>query len=286
LGGETDDGRGGNRRLHPRIEELIMIGRRTIAVLSLLCALALCATAASSAVAAKGTTAFLCEQVGTGAEFKDAHCKESQAGGSGFKHTAIAPGSAIAIEITNEKTKNSTIEATPAKMLVSTSSFIVEIECTGVSGSGTLENQATSPMQTEGKVTGKYTGCTVPKPAGKCKVQGGEIAFEAKASTQIISETPEEMAIKVEPAVGMSFGTVTLENQGANVCPFAGSGPLTGSYSGTQNGEPNGKGATLTVLPESSMSPLKYRGASVLLSQVITVRKTIGGSAIDFTTTT
>ena len=261
-----------------------MTARRAVIGLSLLCALVLCAIAAPSAMATKGTTAFTCEKTLTGAEFEDAHCDKGIAGTSGFKHTALVAGTPTSIVVSNQQTKNLTTESTPAKLTTTIGSIAVEIVCLGVTGTGTLENQAGPPMKAEGTLKGEYTGCTVTKPAGKCKVKE-PIKFEGKAVTKVIKDTPpEEMGLEVGQIGTNPLYEVVIEN--ISLCPIVGTYQATGSYIGTAAGEPTGKGATFTTLPNEAMSPVHLKGAPAFLSQTLTFKMSgAGGEALTVTTT-
>lgn len=266
-----------------------MTGRRVVIGLSLLLALFTSAFAAQGAFAAKGTTAFTCKPVSTGATFKDEHCtvEGSNSGGSGFVHEEIAPKTSTAITLTNEKTKNETKESTPSVLFVK--SFLsteTEISCSTLSSEeGLLEDTAGPPMKVSG--TGKilFSGCTVLKPANKCKVKEPIVA-EAKAESDIISEAPEEMGIKLSPLTGETFAKIKFEDKsGTEKCSAtfkAEEFPVKGSVIATANGEPNGKGATAVVTP--AMSSLTLGTAVATLSATGTFRMKEGNPIVLTTT--
>jgi hypothetical protein len=264
-----------------------MTVRRSTIGLMLLCGLAFFAVAAPSAMA-KGTTAFTCEPVSVGAEFEDEHCDKAKAGGSGFKHTAIAAGVATEVSFTNEKTQNLTTEAFKVFLPGKFEGVAVEIVCEEVtSGAGaatTLENkEVEGKMLAEGPAELKFGKCKVNKPE-KCTVKE-PIVTKVKAKTKVIKETaPEEMGVEFT-ASGANLGEIEFKNKEAEVCPLNGKkAVVTGTFTATPEGIVNGKGATWAIT--AAMSNLKFGTEVGKLETIVTARMAgIGGNPIVLTTT-
>lgn len=260
-----------------------MNGRRAIVGLSLLCALAFCAVAAPGA-SAKGTTAFTCVKEGGSLDFSDAHCGTKVAKGTGeFGHEEIPANTETQFELTNEKVKNNTTEHEPSVLIGIISGIEVRVECTIVSGTGTLTNNTVGEaMRTSGDVTIKHSECTVPKPTtggGEEKCQVKEVVYDAHFET---AESGEEMWIEFTPKNGKEFGVLTLENHAPNKCSIAGSYGISGTFKGTMGGTPKGVGATLHFSAEGGS--LKWGSWSYTLAGAITPRMASGGNPIAFTT--
>ncbi len=263
-----------------------MNGRRSIVGLSLLCALALCAFAASSASAA-GTTAFACEPK-TGEKgsvgFSDEHCDKAAVDtGVKFVHKAIAPNSPTEIELTNEKTKGETKEAEPSVLTGPLGGIeVLEISCKKVGGTGTLTNEESGAMQAVGNLAIEHSECTAAKPTNGsgielCKVKS-PIVYTANFKTY---GNEAEMGLELTPKSGGTFGTFTLENNGANKCPVTGVIGISGSFELTPGGTANGIGATQHFY--TGKNNLRWGGNAYSLTGAITLRMK-GGNPITFTT--
>jgi hypothetical protein len=255
------------------------MNRRAVAGLSLLCAFAFCAFSAPSAFAA-GTTVFECKSTTEGATFTDAHCDvpKEPAGGAGFIHKEVAPGTVTEIESNNEKTASATTASTPAILESEALGVKVKIECKKTATTGTLTNNAGPPMNASGSATVKYTeckellqGCTVAEP----------ITVNAKAETKIIAA--EEMGVEFKPATGTTFVTITLSN--CSNFLVNGSHEVTGTAIGTPGGTPNGRGATLTFTKAMTEKTLKFAGNPAPFSSVETVKMKGTTTALALTTT-
>lgn len=259
-----------------------MIGRRSAIGISLLCALAFCAFAASSANAAKGTTVFGCQKVESGAQFSDAHCDTAKEGGAGFKHKEIAQGSLTEIESNNEKTKNATTEHTPAVLEGEAFGIKTKIECTKSSTTGSLTNNLGPPMNASGTATVKYTECK--EVLQKCKVAEPIEVKEAKAKTLVIKEAaPEEMGVEFNPKEGTTFVVVTFSE--CNNFLVNGKHSITGSAIGTPGNAANGKGATLWFTKAMTEKTLKFAGNPAPFESVETVKMKGSTEAVTLTTT-
>jgi hypothetical protein len=258
-----------------------MVGRRTVAGISLFCAVGLFAFAAPSAFAAKGTTVFRCESVFFGAQFEDVHCDNTKEGFSGFAHKEISPGSATELESNNEKTATSTTASTPAILEAEALGIKISIECKKSSAKGSVTNESGPPMKASGTGVVKYTECK--ELLQGCKVTE-PIEFEFKGFTKVIKESaPEEMGVEFTPLSGTAWSPITLSNC-AN--PLVnGTFELTGTVIGTLGGTPNGKGATLTFTKGMTEKTLKFFGNPAKFSSIETVKMKGSTETVTLTTT-
>jgi hypothetical protein len=190
-----------------------MIGRRATVVLSLLCALAFCAFAAQSASAAAGknTTAFTCIKVEakTG-DFADAHCDTKAAEGD-YAHLSVGLAK-TKITISNEETKNSTTESTPAVLGAEPFKVKIEISCAAVSGEGTQSNEEPEEKRHRVKATAtiNLTKCTAIKPA-KCTVKEPiEMKVQAE-SVEELGASKNEMGTEFRPESGETLTTISFQ---------------------------------------------------------------------------
>jgi len=278
-----------------------MIGRKALTGLSLLCALCFCAFGASSAVAAtSGTTAVTCVE-GATKDFTDAHCDTTGvAGSSKFGHAAIAAGEKTEIETTNAGTANETKEATNAILKSTIGGLEGEIICTGVSGTGKIENKLEGEVHkiiSTGVVL-TYTGCTAPKPTGQgCKVwtdnekekpemenEGQIMTVPLKGETITVGTTHK---IHFVPETGTRFASFFLTSCKTEALS------KTYEVTGSVNAEPNismtgtetplGSGSTIRVnLPKNPESTLELSGQKAGLTQLETI-KMKGGNPIGTT---
>jgi hypothetical protein len=155
--------------IHIEAREIIeMTGRRVTVGLSLLCALAFCAFAAPSAMAApSGTAYYTCAPKAHG-PFEDAHCTKEVADGN-FEHQLI-PAGTTEITISNNKTG---AVSTNALLVGENAGGKFELEATGFMGEKSwVENTTPSgeAMVGVGGGEGTYTGVTV-KNLPKCGVE-------------------------------------------------------------------------------------------------------------------
>jgi hypothetical protein len=247
-----------------------MIGPRAIVGLSLLCTLAFCAFASSSAFAAKGTTAFICAKAEKG-EFTDAHCTKSGAG-VGYKHEAIAVGTKTNIVISNKNTKNETKEATPAVLKFKIPPMDGEFICQTVSGEGSLTNNAGPPMNVSGEVAITYSEC-VFQAGGTfpgCELEGSSISTKATLSTPT-----EEMAVKFSDAgeVFTKFRLTKCKTEAFNIEYV-----VKGSYSAIPSG-------TTWETTAVSTKGLSTAGGQAALETKTTVTMSATETGIALTTT-
>jgi hypothetical protein len=240
-----------------------MTGRRSIIGIAVLGALALCAFGAAGASATG--RAFMCEgNTEAGKEqFSDAHCVVAAEGSGGFRHIPIV--SVQAYVASNGKTASGTTAAQPAKLKTTVAGVEVEVECTTVSGEGSLSNSETSASGT-GSI--KYSGCTVNKPAGKgCVVTGGSFATTTLALT---TEGQTAGNIKVSPKSGTTFTTVPLSK--CSIEALNNEFVVTGSVVTTS------KGATVTTTEAgvTAQGTLKFGGNKAGIEGAETVSTPLG----------
>jgi triacylglycerol lipase len=258
-----------------------MIGRRSILVLSLLCALFFCVSVAQSA-AAKGTTAVTCSSNAGVKDFSDGHCDSGTSEGS-FGHIEIEEGQETEVQISNAKTKGETKEATPAILKGTIAGAKLEISCTTVGGSAKLTNkQISEVMQNEGTgIAISYTGCTVLKPTKGCKVKepfevtGTSITVEnlAGKSEMGVEVKPKEFKVTLEGAECGPKGTFTISGT------VVGTGPRGNTEGVTSSG------GTLIFTNEMTKETLKLAGNAAELSSTITIsRKDSEAKPITLTT--
>lgn len=239
----------------------------------MLCALAFSAFAAQSAAAAtKGTTAFTCKEVATGAQFSDAHCKTAKAGGSGFAHVAIAQGTTTKITGTNETTGG----AKQTALLRSTQSGVEEeLQAKVVEGSGSLINTIDESGEHHVHATGTitYKEVSVTKPAGKgCEVyedteKAEEGALGVVKTKEITgTSTGQGDRILIKPAVGEVFATFIITN-----CSLA---ALNGTYEVKGQLTATTEGATLVATEGdvTTQNTLKLRGQKAGLDGILTIK--------------
>ena len=269
-----------------------MIGRRATVGLALLCAIAFSAIAvqSASAAAATKTTLVTCVKVtpGTGTFF-DAHCDEDSSLKEGeFEHKPLKSeiGKTTEVVISNETTGGTTsvqkLKGLPFGVKSS-------IECTKATGTGSVGN--TEPKAEEHKISGKatleYSGCTALEPVkeGKklCKVKEPIVATIGSAEGLEGLTGPngekEAMGIEYKSEAGKPFATITLENNGAEVCPLTGKPfPVEGSVIGTSGPgvasvQTNAwAGATTIFIPGSEMGKLTAGGKAAEYTGNTTLR--------------
>ncbi len=253
-----------------------MIGRKTIAGLSLLLALLFSAFAVQSASAAKAvnTTAVTCVKGGGASDFSDAHCDGKVGAGKGeYGHVAIEPGKTTSVVITNEKTKNNTTESTPTTFKGILAGVKLEGSCQTVTGEGTFKNEEPEPGVHTGSGTGtiKATNCKVDKPA-KCTVKEPLEIPGIGSPVEGLGAGKNEMGAELKPAKGEIFTSLTLENKGEEKCALAGK-PL----------EVKG-----TAIATSALAPTEiHSGATAVLTNAMTKETlSIGGSPVEVSGTT
>jgi len=249
-----------------------MINLRATVALSLFCTLLFCAFAAPSAVAVKGTTAFECKEVATGAEFEDEHCtKKGGGGGKGWKHEKIAAGQTLLTannNITGAKVIRPGISGTIEKK-----EFIVEASAFKTcANKAFLENKKTGEQsEAAGETCGEFTGVEVTKPAG-CTIKGGTIKLNEKTKGKtVVKEVggKQEMFIEFTPPTGKPFASFTFEGE---ACELKGmTAEVTGTAKAnvtTLEGQLDGPTLTFTAINQS----LKVGGNAAFFDATFTVR--------------
>lgn len=242
-----------------------MIGRRTLAGLSLLCALAFCAFAAqsASAVQAVNTTAFTCKE-GETKDFADEHCDEKVAAGTGkFGHVKIPLAETTPIVVTNEKTANKTTESSSLLLKGKAFGAAVEITCKKFTGEGQIHNIEDPEFKhtVTGIVSGKFTECEVKKPA-KCTLKEAVLAESNFTGVEGLGSEKNTMGVEFNPKEGKTFATLTLE--GAE-CALKGTAfKVEGSAIATGTPSPSAKhsGATSVYEPGNEMESLSIGGVA------------------------
>jgi len=216
-----------------------------------------------------GSRAVTCVPDAEVISFGDAHCKE---GGVGYVHKVIANGTETKLTGTNEKTAEGTTASQPSLLRGTLSGLETEIQCTGVSATGALTNTASS---VSGTATIEYSGCTVPKPAGRgCKVKAGKITtvlLRAGTAGQGVGQ------IKVQPNSGTELASITLESCLNNIPPNT-AYPVAGSLVASSGGAT----ATTTEAEITSQKTLTFGGNAAGLEGALTFSKE-GGSPIALT---
>lgn len=124
-------------------------------------------------------------------------------------------------------------------------------------------------LNTGSEISMAFSGCTVPKPAGK----GCEIATGAFTLTNIKSKT-EEMTVKYSGTTE-EFGKFTIK--GCSVAPLNREYSVSGTFQGTP------EGATMTFDVGGSVG-LKIVGVSASVQGVITESMESGGNGVAYTT--
>ncbi len=275
-----------------------MIGRRSTAGLTLLCALLLSAFATQSASAQVGTpatntTAVTCVKGGGNLDFSDAHCDLKVTAGTGeYGHVAIEAGKQTAADGTNAKTKSNTTEAEPGIMKTIFLGVNIEITCESVTNTGSwIENVEKEGKHTvEGTATGSFSKCKVVKPLN-CAVKEPIVGIGKGRGVEGLkygATEKEAMGVEVTQHEGKNFAEVTFEGE---KCTFKGKTfPITGSAIGTGAVEPTkaNKHAGATVIAETGneMQTLKFSTSVLTVTGKGTATMAEGGGPIALTTVT
>jgi hypothetical protein len=250
-----------------------MMGRKSVIGLAVLCALVFSAITVASAFAAPGR-AWTCKKGGPN-QFNDEHCINGTGGEYG--HVAIANGlPKTTIVGTNAKTASGTVAAEVSKLKAKIAGIATEVQCTGVSGTGELENSAGS-VSGSGQIT--YSGCTVTLPAGReCAITGGEIKTKPLAATTAGLTNNNEL--KFEMAAGETeFASIPIKGCKEN-SPPEGNYPVAGSLIATTSG------ATTTTVHSTitAQNTLTFGGNAAGLQGALTISMSgAGGNPIVLT---
>ncbi len=240
-----------------------MIGRKAIAGLCMLCALAFSAIAAQSASAVTGTTAFTCKKVtpaGGTAGFKDAHCKEAVSTNAEYEHVAI-PESTTTRFLSNNITTGTTRSIIRLHSVQAGIAF--EISANIAEGQGWLTNakDVSGEHYAHGEGTVTFSEVFVTKPAGKgCEVftdnEKGEEEGVATVMTRQLKGTTKGQGhrVKIEPAVGNTLATFWITH--CSVVALNGTYEVTGTLTGT----PEGATLVFNGADVTAQGTLKVRG--------------------------
>ncbi len=269
-----------------------MNGHRAVIGLALLGALLICAFAAQSAsaafVPAVNTTAFTCVPEGGNKDFKDAHCDEKVAAGTGkFGHVLI-PAGETTISITNEKTSAATTAAEPAVLKGVLGGVATQITATTVSGEGFITNEEVPAGSKNHQVTGTLTtrieAITVNKPAN-CTTKGIEFKVLFKG-VEKGGPGADTMGLEITPHSGGALFSLSFEGE---KCALKGKTlEVTGTMiaTGTPNPKEKHSGATLVFTNEMTSETLKIGEGKAEFSSKKTMSMTGGGNPIALTTVT
>jgi hypothetical protein len=265
-----------------------MNGRIVTLGLMTACVLTFCSVAAPSASATKGTTAFTCEKVKSGAEFSDEHCTKSGSG-EGWAHKGIAVETATEVSFSNEKTAGSTTEALPTDFHFTLAGVTVTISCSiwgGLAHVLTSKPPLTPSQAVFTALALAVKSCKVTKPL-KCSIKGGEAnLFEGGQAKTVVKQNAakeEEMYVEFVPAEGKPVATFTFEGsecalKGISV-ELKGTAKANVSTSQTQL-----DGPILKFVPAQTEKTLTLGGKAASLEGSLTVRMAEGGP-IALTTT-
>lgn len=243
-----------------------MLGRKSVLGICVLCALAFGAFAAANASAEQ--KAWECKGAAGEKDFTDPHCKFHITPGEGsFGHKEIKKEVKKAIVGTNGETaKNKEGEETKAaavsKLLGALSGVVTEVQCSGLSGTGSMTNAAAS-VTGEGVLT--YSGCTVTKPSGQgCEVEGGSIATENLEGTTVGQAANKLKFSPKSPAT--KFATIPIKN--CTTSSLNNKFPVTGSLIADVTG------ATSTTTHEgvTTQNTLKFGGVKAGLEGALTIK--------------
>jgi hypothetical protein len=215
-----------------------MNGRRAVVGLCMLCALFVSAFAAQGASAQTAVTCAKIEAKNVGEGFTKAHCKPVDKAGASEKgaytHVNIPPVTTTELTGTNEKTGEKTETKTVTKLKSVRAGVELELQATGVSGSGTMTNKEEGGVQfASGSGTITYSGVTVTKPAGKgCVVTGGTI------TTNSLSATTKGLTNELlfTPTAGSTAAFANWNVTGCSVSGLNGAYEVTGSVKGQTEG--------------------------------------------------
>lgn len=286
-----------------------MVGRRALSSFLLLGALMLCVVAAQRAAAEKlsfDTTAYTCVFGGgeTNEDFKDEHCDEKVAAGTGtFEHAAIAGATKTTIAATNQRVTELTIRSEPAVFKGTIGLAKVTITCQKVEA--TTKETYIENVEPEAKVhtvSGTavldFSGCAVSQ-LEKCEVKepiesrSNVVGVEGLVGPKGEATESNAMGLRFtgEGVPGTAFASIrftgkecSLKEQEFQITGslIATSGPTTESAQNNEWG-----GATLAFTPKFKMESLKLGSNTAEFSTIITPRMAgTGGNPISTTTPT
>jgi hypothetical protein len=245
-----------------------MIGRKSVVGIAVLCALALSAFVTANASAEQ--RAWACSPSAAQKPFTDAHCINAVPEQSKFGHVEIA--SPTSIEATNAATASNTTAAAVSKLKGALSGVVTEVQCTGLTGTGSLTNAASSVTGT-GVI--EYTGCSVTAPAGKgCVVTGGKVTTKTLKGTTVGQAANK---LKFEPNSGTEFATVPIES--CSIGSLNNKFPVTGSVVA----DVNGATTSSTEAGVTGQNTLKFGGVNAGIEGAFTIKCKENGNGVVLT---
>jgi hypothetical protein len=225
---------------------------------------------AAGVVSASANTAYLCSSTALSKTFSDAHCKTS--GGTAYGHVSIPVNTATLVTTTNVTTGT---ERSILKLKSIQSGVTLELQATGVEGTGTLKNlsEGSNTWSVYAPVL-TLKGVTVTAPAGKgCVVTGGTI------TTKELAVTSKELTnqLKFSPASGTTWAEFLIS--GCSVAALNHAYNYTGSLIGSTSG------STVTFAHSSSTSQGTFftSGQKAGLEGSFTLKDETTGDGIAFT---
>jgi hypothetical protein len=256
--------------------------RRRAVGLPLLCALSVCALAASSAGASRGTTAFNCATESSPTEvtigFEDEHCTKVVFGESAKQvHEELKPETKTQLSITNTTSGKETVNP---RLKATFFGVKVELEAkkfTSCKEKATVENKlnGSSQMEAAGEFCGEFTGVTVSKPTG-CVVKE-PITLNEKGQGKTVVKEPKagqyEMYVEFTPASKV-FTTIAFEGE---KCALKGiKMEVTGTAKATVTTEEGCvlvEGPKLQFTTAGTEGTLKVGGSNAMFEGTFTARK-------------
>jgi hypothetical protein len=269
----------------------------------LICAGVVCAFGAPSASAAvaKSTTAFTCVSSGgsTNKDFKDAHCDEQVAAGTGsFEHLAIPINQKVEVSPTNEKVTENTTKSEPAVLKSAVAGGKVTITCQVAKGKGTFQNVEPEPGIHRGSGSGstEMSECAAAELAHCAVAEPIVVNVTAVPLEGLTGPKGEENAMGGE-VIGAgekeTFAQIEFKNKGTEKCSLSGvkftvGGSLIATSGPTTEAKQNNKwsGATAVYTPKFNMENLKLGENVAEFSLITTVRATATGNPLSGTTVT
>jgi hypothetical protein len=260
-----------------------MTRRRAVVGFSFLCALVLCAFAASPANALRGTTAYVCKAEAAPTEltngFEDEHCTKAVSG-AGVKriHEEIKAGVKTALVATNNETEAKFVNP---KFKATVAGVEVTLEAKGFTTcpNTNVENKENGAKQMEaaGEFCGSFAEVTVTKPL-KCEVKAKTITLNEKGIAKTVVKEPKanehEMYVEFLPPEGKPFTTFTLE--GAECALKGVKVEVTGTAKATVTTEEGcsiREGPTLKFTTGGTGATLKANGVVAMFEGTFTARK-------------
>jgi hypothetical protein len=233
------------------------------------CILLIAAVVATGVQNAGANTAFRCSASASSKTFGDAHCKSS---GSAFGHVEIPVNTLTPVTTTNITTGT---ERSVLKLRSVQSGVTLELQATGVEGTGTIENQTdgTNMWSVYAPVV-VLKGVTVTAPPGKgCKVPGGSITTSSlTATTKGLTDQ-----IKISAAGGANWAEFTIE--GCSVAAL--NHPYT--YSGSLIAHTTGSTLQFTHTASTEQGTFFTSGQKAGLEGSLTLKDESTGEGIAFT---